>query len=74
MNILIMEIDMDITLKSGGDAVLNELWRIKDALAASSGHDVHRFFAEARERQKRSGHPVRLEPTRSQASGSSDAF
>jgi len=40
------------------DLVLQEVWRIKDALSASYGHDVDRLFAEARERQKRSGHRV----------------
>ncbi|MCX7047138.1 MAG: hypothetical protein NTX50_16830 [Candidatus Sumerlaeota bacterium] len=43
---------------SGGDVVLQEIWRIKDALSAARGHDVHRLFAEARERQEHSGHPV----------------
>ncbi|MGI8604442.1 MAG: hypothetical protein ACR2OZ_15825 [Verrucomicrobiales bacterium] len=46
------------TIKSGGDLVLQEIWRIKDELSAARGHDVHRLFAEARERQKHSGHPV----------------
>ena len=41
-----------------GDVVLQEMWRIKDELSASYGHDVNRLFAEARERQKRSGHRV----------------
>ena len=40
------------------DLVLQEIWRIKDALSASYGHDVDRLFAETRERQKHSGHPV----------------
>jgi len=40
------------------DLVLQEIWRIKDTLSASYGHDVDRLFAETRERQKRSGHPV----------------
>ena len=44
--------------KPTGDVVLKEIWRIKDLLSASYGHDVDRLFAEARERQKRSGHPV----------------
>jgi hypothetical protein len=43
---------------SGGDVVLQEIWRIKDALSAARGHDVHRLFAEARERQGHCGHPV----------------
>lgn len=41
-----------------GDVVLKEIWRIKDELSASYGHDVDRLFAEARERQKHSGHQV----------------
>jgi hypothetical protein len=40
------------------DVVLQEIWRIKDTLSAAYGHDVDRLFAEARERQKHSGHPV----------------
>jgi hypothetical protein len=43
---------------SGGDAVLQEIWRAKDELSAARGHDVHRLFAETRQRQKHSGHPV----------------
>ena len=41
-----------------GDLVLQEIWRIKDELSAARDHDVHRLFAEARERQKHSGHPI----------------
>jgi hypothetical protein len=44
--------------KPSGDMVLQEIWHIKDTLSASYGHDVDRLFAEARERQKHSGHPV----------------
>ena len=44
--------------KMEGDLVLQEFWRIQDTLSASYGHDVDRLFAEARERQKLSGHPV----------------
>ncbi len=44
--------------KPAGDVVLQEIWRIKDALSAAYGHDVDRLFAEARERQKHSGHKV----------------
>ncbi len=40
------------------DLVLQEIWRIKDTLSSAYGHDVDRLFAEARERQKHSGHPV----------------
>ena len=41
-----------------GDLVLREIWRIKDELSAARGHSIDRLFAEARERQKHSGHPV----------------
>jgi hypothetical protein len=40
-----------------GDDVLREVWRIKDELSASYGHDLNRLFAEARERQRKSGRP-----------------
>jgi hypothetical protein len=46
------------TTKLAGDMVLQEIWRIKDTLSASYGHDVDRLFAESRRRQQRSGHPV----------------
>ena len=46
------------TAKTSGDVVLQEIWRIKDELSAARGHDVHRLFAEARKRQKHSGHRV----------------
>lgn len=41
-----------------GDLVLREVWRAKDALSAARGHSVDRLFADARKRQKLSGHPV----------------
>jgi hypothetical protein len=44
--------------KPTGDVVLQEIWRIKDTLSASSGHDVKRLLAETREREKRCGHPL----------------
>lgn len=44
--------------KTGGDLVLQEIWRIKDELSAGRGHDVDRLFADARERQKHPGQPV----------------
>lgn len=46
------------TAKPAGDLVLQEIWRIKDTLSASYDHDVDRLFAESRQRQQRSGHPV----------------
>ena len=46
------------TTKPTGDVVLQEIWRIKDMLSASYGHDVKRLFAETRKREKLSGHRV----------------
>ncbi len=46
------------TAQAAGDVVLQEMWRIKDTLSASYGHDVDRLFAESRQRQQRSDHPV----------------
>lgn len=44
------------------DGVLREVWRIKDELSATYGHDLNRLFAEAREHQRLSGRPsVNLE-------------
>jgi len=40
------------------DDVLREVWRIKDDLSASYGHDLDRLFAEAKERQRISGRPT----------------
>jgi hypothetical protein len=40
------------------DEVLQEMWRIKDALSAARGHSVEKLFADARERQIHSGHRV----------------
>ena len=45
-------------LHKTGDVVLQEIWRIKDELSASYGHDVDRLFAEARKRQGVSEHQV----------------
>ena len=45
-------------LNQSTDLVLQEIWRIKDTLSAAYGHDVDRLFADARKRQKLSGHPV----------------
>jgi hypothetical protein len=53
-----MKTKKEPALDRGGDLVLQEIWRIKDELSAARGHDVHRLFAEARERQKSSGHRV----------------
>jgi len=49
---------MEPAAKGGGDWVLQEVWRIKDELSAARGHAVHRLFADARKRQKLSGHLV----------------
>ena len=53
--------------KPTGDVVLQEIWRIKDSLSASYGHDVKRLFAMARKREKLSGHPLVEPPTRRKA-------
>jgi hypothetical protein len=47
-----------------GDVVLQEIWRIKDTLSASYGHNVKRLFAETRKREKLSGHPLVEPPKR----------
>ena len=52
------------TPKTTGDVVLQEIWRIKDALSASYGHDVKRLFAETRQSEKLSGHPLVEPPKR----------
>lgn len=53
------------------DLVLREVWRAKDALSAARGHDVDKLFADLREREKKSGHPVvsyqKLKPRRAEA-------
>ena len=48
----------ELTPQRSTDLVLQEIWRIKDEQSAARGHDVHRLFAESRERQRHSGHPV----------------
>ena len=45
-------------LRDTGDVVMKEVWRIKDELSASYGHDIHRLFEETRKREKLSGHPI----------------
>ena len=45
-------------VKESVDAVLEEVWAIKDQLWAECGHDVSKLFARARERQKQSGRPA----------------
>jgi len=47
---------------SGGDLVLQEIWRTKDKLSAARGHNVHRLFADLRKREKLSGHPLATLP------------
>ena len=44
--------------KNTGDLVLQEVWRAKDALSAAYGHDLDKFCADMREREKHSGHRV----------------
>jgi hypothetical protein len=47
------------------DVVLQEIWRIKDALSASYNHDVARLFEETRKREKLSAHPFADLPVKS---------
>ena len=44
--------------KETGDLVLKEVWRAKDTLSASYGHDLDKLFAETSKREKLSGHPL----------------
>ena len=57
--------------KPTGDVVLQEIWRIKDSLSASYGHDVKRLFAETRKRERLSGHPLVEPPRRRKARATS---
>ncbi len=41
-----------------GDLVLREVWRAKDALSAARGHSIDKLFADLRQREKKSGHPL----------------
>ena len=50
--------------KATGDLVLQEVWRAKDTLSAQYGHDLDKLFAETREREKLSGHPLVSPPPR----------
>ena len=51
-----------------GDVVLQEVWRAKDYLSAKYSHDLDKLFAETREREKISGHPLVNFPQRRKAS------
>ena len=39
------------------DAIQQEVWAARKELAESCQHDIGRLFAEARERQRKSGRP-----------------
>ena len=51
-------VKLDALETTEGDLVLREIWRVKVELSAARGHSIDRLFAEARENQKKSGHPV----------------
>ncbi len=53
-----MKATKERSLKGSGDLVLQEIWRIKDELSAKRGHSVDKLFADLREREQKSGHPV----------------
>ena len=38
------------------NAILEEIWRVKDALAAKYNYDIDAMFRDLREREKTSGH------------------
>ena len=40
------------------DLVLREVWHAKDALSAARGHSIDKLFADLRQREMKSGHPV----------------
>jgi len=40
------------------DAVLREIWRIRDEMSASYDYDIGKLFASLRERERKSGHRV----------------
>ena len=40
------------------DQVMEELWRVKDAMAREYGYDIARLAAALRARQGEEGHPV----------------
>ena len=45
-------------MKSKVDLVRRELWRAKDALSAAYDHDLDMLFAETRQPEKLSRHPL----------------
>lgn len=53
--------------KETGDLVLKEVWRAKDTLSASYGHDLDKLFAETSKREKLSGHPLADLPVKRRA-------
>jgi hypothetical protein len=57
----------DKPIKETGDLVLKEVWRAKDTLSASYGHDLDKLFAETSKREKLSGHPFADLPVKRRA-------
>ncbi len=43
-------------VKEAGDLVLREVWRAKDTLSDSYGHDLDMLIGETRKHEKLSGH------------------
>lgn len=50
--------------KTTGDVVLQEVWRVKDALSAQYGHDLDKLFEGLRQREEVSGHLLVEPPQR----------
>lgn len=51
--------------KATGDLVLHEVWRAKDTLSATYGHNLDKLFAETSKRELKSGHPLVKLPAKS---------
>ena len=43
---------------SVSDEVLREVWRIKDELSESYGHDIEKLFADIQKKQRLSGRRI----------------
>jgi hypothetical protein len=45
-------------VENSADAVLEEIWRAKDTLSESYGHDVRKLFSRARDQQQKSSRRI----------------
>ena len=58
------KVTVKIPAMADGDLVLQEIWRAKDALSASYGHDLEKLISLTRKREKLSGHPLIKPPAK----------